>query len=117
MAAIVISRQIFLEKENKSESEIWWPTSGNTTQNYRNTTQSIHYWRNARVIHQSMVPIPLPGNHGAFALVISPGGGGIRNFIAARGDPEAFDTGVSERWMSLSGRMRPLSKTDLSVRD
>ena len=54
------SRKIFLEKENKSESEIWWPTSGNTTQNYRNTTQSIHYWRNARVIHQSIRRVPIP---------------------------------------------------------
>ena len=33
------------------------------------------------------------------------------------GDLQAFDTHVFERWMSLSGRMKPLLKTDLSVRD
>ena len=45
------------------------------------------------------VPIP-PGNSGAFAHVVSPGGGALANFIAARvlgisiprGDPRAFDT-------------------------
>ena len=31
-----------------------------------------------------------------------------------RGDPRTFDTRVFERWMSLSGRTRPLSKTALS---
>ena len=64
-------------------------------------------------------PPPLPsGKREAFTLVVSPGGGGaLANFIAARGlgisilriEPRAFDTRVFERWMSLSGRMRPLS--------
>ena len=77
------------------------------------------------VMHQSipMVPTP-PGNRGAFAHVVSPGGGafaivsrlwrlGIR---IHRGDPRAFDTRVFERRMSLSGRTRSLSKTGLSIR-
>ena len=56
-----------------------------------------------------------PGNRGAFAHVVSPGGGELVNFIAARGlgisiprgDPRAFDTRVFKRWMSLSRRTRP----------
>ena len=52
----------------------------------------------------------------------SRGWGRIRNFTVARGcalayPPGAIDTRVSERWMSLSRRTRPLSKTGLSVRD
>ena len=70
-------------------------------------------------------PLSLPGNRGAFAHVVSPGNVALANFIAARGqgisiprgDPRAFDTRGFERWMSLSGRARPLSKTGLSVRD
>ena len=70
-------------------------------------------------------PSPPPGNREAFAHVVSPGGGALANFIAARGlgisiprgDPRAFDTRVFERWMSLLGRTKPLLKTDLSVRD
>ena len=88
----------------------------NTKLSKHNTKYSLLAQRSGNSSINSEGAHPLPGNHGAFALVISPGGGGIRNFIAARGDPEAFDTGVSERWMSLSGR-RPLSKTGLSVRD
>ena len=34
-----------------------------------------------------------------------------------RGDPWAFDTRVFERWMSLSRKTWPLSKTGLAVRD
>ena len=68
---------------------------------------------------------PPPGNRGAFAHLVSPWGGVLANFIAARGlgvsiprgNPWAFDTRIFERWMSLSGRTRPLSKTGLSVRD
>ena len=71
-------------------------------------------------------PLPPSGKREAFTLVVSPGGGGaLANFIAARGlgisilrgEPRAFDTRVFERWMSLSGRTRPLSKTGLFVRD
>ena len=70
-------------------------------------------------------PLPLPGNRGTFAHVVSHGDVALANFIAARGlgisiprgDPRAFDTHVFERWTSLSGRTRPLSKTGLSVRD
>ena len=70
-------------------------------------------------------PQPLPGNRATFAHVVSPGEVALAHFIAARGlgisiprgDPRAFDTRVFERWMSLSGRSRPLSKTGLSVRD
>ena len=54
-------------------------------------------------------------------LTLSARGWGIRNFFAARvlgisvpqGDPRAFDTRVFERWMSLLGRTRPLSKPKL----
>ena len=68
---------------------------------------------------------PSLGNRGAFVDVVSPGSGALANFIAARelgisiprGDPRVFDTRVFKRWMSFSGRTRPLSKTDLSVRD
>ena len=81
-------------------------------------------------MHQSIptvpiTPLPLPGNRGTFAHVVIPGEVALANFIAARGlgisipwgDPRAFDTRVFERWMSLSGRTSPLSKTGLSVRD
>ena len=77
--------------------------------------------------HQPPPPtlLPLPDNRGTFAHVVSPGEVALANFIAARGlsisipwgDPRAFDTRVLKRWMSLSGRPRPLSKTGLSVRD
>ena len=60
-------------------------------------------------------PPPPPGNRGAFAHVVSPGGGALVNFIVARGlgisiprgDPPAFDTHVFQRWMSLLRRTRP----------
>ena len=48
-------------------------------------------------MHRSIpaVPIPPPGNRGAFAHIVSPGGGALANFIAGgsipRGDPGAFD--------------------------
>ena len=50
---------------------------------------------------------PPPGNHGAFAHVVSPGGGELANFIAARGlgisirrgDPRSFDTRACFRLM------------------
>ena len=60
----------------------------------------------------------------AFAHVVSPGVGAFPNFIVARGlgssvpqdDPWAFGTRVFERWMSLSGRTRPLSKPKLPAK-
>jgi len=65
-------------------------------------------------MHQS-IPVPisptLPANCGAFARVVSPGGGAFA--ILSRpldwalpypgGDPRAFDTRVLERWINLSG--------------
>ena len=80
---------------------------------------------NSNDAHHPPPLLPLPGNRGTFAHVVSPGEVALANFIAARGlgisipwgDPRAFDTRVFERWMSLSGRTRPLSKTGLSVRD
>ena len=68
-----------------------------------------------------------PGNRGAFAYVVSPGGGAFAN-LSQPGDwalaypgvtPGAFDTHVFGRWLSLSGRVSgmPLLKTDVSVRD
>ena len=86
-------------------------------------------FRDARqdiVMHQSIPAVPIPpGNRSAFAHVVSPGGGALANFIAARGlgisiprgYPRAFDTRVFERWTTVSGRTRPLSKTGLFVRD
>ena len=73
-------------------------------------------------MHQSIPAVPIPpppGNGGAFAHVVSPGGGALANFIVARGlgistprgDPGTFDTRVFERWMSLSGRLARTRKT------
>ena len=79
------------------------------------------------VMHQSIpvVPIPPPGNRGAFAHVVSPGGRAFAilsrppglGISIPRGDPRAFDTRVFERQIILSGRTRPLSKTGLSIGD
>ena len=79
-------------------------------------------------MHQSIPAVPIPPPPRLTAghyLTFSVPWWGIRNFIAARGlgislprrDPRAFDTRVFERWMSLSGKTKPLLKTDLSVRD
>ena len=54
-------------------------------------------------MHQSIPAMPIlpaPGNHGAFAHIVSPGGGALANFIMARGrgnsilwgDHRGFDT-------------------------
>ena len=68
-------------------------------------------------------PPPPPGNRGAFAQVVSPGGGALSHFIAARGlgislprgDPRALDTRAFElTWKSLSEKTRPSLKTGLS---
>ena len=55
-------------------------------------------------MHQSIpaVPIPSPGNQGAFAHVVSPGGGAFAILLrpqglgisVPQGDPWAFDTSV-----------------------
>ena len=62
-------------------------------------------------MHQSIpaVPIPPPGNRGAFAHVVSPGGGTFAILLRPRGlgisiprdDLRAFDTHVFERQMSF----------------
>ena len=37
-------------------------------------------------MHQSIPAVPIPpGNRGAFAYVVIPGGGALANFIAAQG--------------------------------
>ena len=62
-------------------------------------------------INSSGARPPPPGNRGAFAHIVSPRGGALANFIAARGlgisiargDPRPFDTPVFERWMRPSG--------------
>ena len=77
------------------------------------------------IMHQSIPAVPIPpGNRGAFAYVVSPGGGAFTILsqpggwaLAYPGGPRAFDTTCFERWLSLSGRTKPLFKTDLSVRD
>ena len=66
-------------------------------------------------------PPPPPGNRGAFAHVVSHGDVALANFIAAGGWALAYPGATPghlthERWMSLSGRTRLLSKTGLSVR-
>ena len=68
------------------------------------------------IMHQSIPAVPIPpGQSRAFARVVSPGGGVFAILLQPGG--WAFDTRVFERWMSLSGRTKPLLKTDLSVRD
>ena len=83
------------------------------------------------LMHQSIpaVPIPpppLPDNRGAFAQVVSPGGGAFAILSRPGGwalaypgaDPRAFDTRVFElTWKSLSEKTRPSLKTGLSVTD
>ena len=74
------------------------------------------------VMHQSIpaVPIPLPGNRGAFADVVSAGDGAFAILSRLGGWALAYPgatpwrlTRVFERWMSLLQRTRPLSKTGL----
>ena len=84
---------------------------------YRKLKLSI---TNFKIMHQSIpaVPIPPPGNRGAFAHVASPGGGAFAilsrprglGFSVPRGDPPGI-WHTRFRKMSLSGRTRPLSKT------
>ena len=65
---------------------------------------------------------PPPGQPWGICFIVSPGGGAFAILSRPRGwalayprdDPRAFDTRVFERQISLSGRMRPLSKTGLS---
>ena len=75
-------------------------------------------------MHQSIPAVlmpPPPGNPGAFAHVVSLGVGQSQilsrrlgpDISAPQGDPRAFGTRVFERWISLSGRTRPLSKPKL----
>ena len=67
-------------------------------------------------------PLPLPGNRGTFAHVVSPGEVALANFIAARGlgisiprgDPRAFDTRVIGKdeafvkdWLVRQGLEKP----------
>ena len=58
------------------------------------------------VVHQSILTVPIPpGNRGAFAHIVSPGGGAFAilsrprglSISIPRGDPRAFDTHVFER--------------------
>ena len=68
---------------------------------------------------------PSSGNRGAFANVISPGGGAFTILSQPGGwalaypgaTPGHLTQRVVERWLSLSGSTKPLLKTDLSVRD
>ena len=78
-----------------------------------------------KLMHQSIPAVPIPpGNRRAFAHVVSSGGGAFTilsrprglDISIPRGEPQAFDTRVFERQISLSGRTRPLSKTGLSIR-
>ena len=70
-------------------------------------------------------PPPPGGNHGAFAHIVSPGGGAFAVLSRSQGlgisvpwgDSRAFDTPVFEGRMGLSGTTRPLSKTGLFLRD
>ena len=61
---------------------------------------------------------PPPGNRGAFAHVVSPGGGAFAilslprglGISIPRGETRAFDTRVFVRHISVSGRTRPFFK-------
>jgi len=93
------------------------------------TTAYLKYTCNFTIyvfMYQSIPAVPIPpGQPWGIYSIVSLGGGALANLIAAQGlgisipqgDPRAFDTHVFERWMSLSGTTRPLSKTGLSVRD
>ena len=79
------------------------------------------------VMHQSIpavpnspLPPPFPGNRGAFAQVVSPGGGSLPGgwALAYPGATPGHLTHVFElTWKSLSEKTRPSLKTGLSVTD
>ena len=62
-----------------------------------------------RATARHLLTLSVPG----VGLLVAPGAGHQHT----RGDPRAFDTRVFQRPISLSERIRPLSKTGLSVRD
>ena len=75
--------------------------------------QNVHFCFNCYAsINSSDAHPPPPGNRGAFAQVVSPGGGALANFIAARGlgisipwgDPRAFDTMCFRRMDEFIGK-------------
>ena len=84
-------------------------------------------WWYAAIMHQSIpavpispTPLPIPGNRGAFAEVVSPGGGAFAILsrpgawaLANPGDPGH----LTHVFSSLSEKMRPSLKTGLSVTD
>ena len=81
-----------------------------------------------RVMHQSIPAVPIPpppGNRGAFAQVVSPGGGAFAILsrpggwaLAYPGATPGHLTHVFElTWKSLSEKTRPSLKTGLSVTD
>ena len=64
------------------------------------------------------MPIPPPGNHGAFAHVVSPGGGAFAilsqprglGISIPRGEPRAFDTRFFETTDKFIGKNEALVK-------
>ena len=72
------------------------------------------------VMHQSIpaAPIPPPGNCGAFAHIVSPGGRALANPRATPGlsTPRGFWLEI-QTWTTLSGKISSLSPIGLSVKD
>ena len=84
------------------------------------------------IMHQSIPALPIsppppppPRQPRGICSRCQSRAGALANFIPVRGlgisiprgNPQAFDTHVFERWMGLLGETRPLSKTGLSIRD
>ena len=85
--------------------------------------------RIGRLMHQSIpaVPMPPPGNRGAFVHVVSPGGGAFAilsrprglDFSVPRGDPRAFDTSVkaTTSWeKNVRGQLNMISVQEPIIR-
>ena len=88
-------------------------------QNPLNTISSVCFLQTRLFMHQFKFQRCAPGQPWGICSRCQSGGGAFANFFAARGlgisvpqgDPRAFDTRVFERWLSLLGRTRPLSKS------
>ena len=105
-------------------SEIHWTTAKSHSQQYDNSFKLPSIMPNASV--NSSCAHPPPGNCGAFACLVSPGGGALAN-LARPGDrafayPRAFDTHVVFRleiqtWRILSQRTSSSSQIGSSAKD
>ena len=68
-------------------------------------TVIVCQWWQIKVMHQSIPAVPIPpratGEHLHMLSSVPPG------------DPRGFDTHAFKRWMSLSGKTRPLSNVNV----